>query len=367
MIISKLSTDLQQELLHADEIWIAVALLNVEGLNRIRESLNDKCIEHYIIGIDLPSHPDAISKLYRLRYNQGFEARIATQDAYFHPKLYLIRKNRTYVAFIGSANCTNGGLENNVELSLRISDRNTCVDIKHWFISQNSHASPITRAFLDKYKIDYVSRHRFKHKERMLAIKQKYELNNEVSVYFDNRKKLVSMLRICKRLAAHKAVVAEREDSVARLRELLDYPHFRPAKINVEEFFKVYALGHIIAIPKPTILNGIDKFSKQLKHLCDESIEIAERYNRVMRGDLEIRGVKKGLLSKILTVHNPDLYFVENSVTIASLKKYGINLPKGLTEGQRYKVLSSAMVGVCRDAGLENMAVLDYYLYSDVN
>ena len=141
----------------------------------------------------------------------------------------------------------------------------------------------------------------------------------------------------------------------------MDYPYFE--NIDVDTFFKIKDLGNIISIPKPTINREIERFSLLLKTLCDENIDIASRYDRAISGDLEIRGVKQGLISKILTIHDPQKYYVENRRTLRAFKYYGIKLPSGLTKGEKYKMTSKMLEEICKKINFKSLAVLDYYLY----
>ena len=363
MIITKLSVQLKKELKTADEIWIAVALLNSSGLKQIVENLNNKCKQNYIIGIDLPTEPNALSELYKSHLKSGFQVKIYSEKQYFHPKLYLIRKQQSFTAYIGSANCTNGGLHSNVELSIKIEDQETCNQILTWFNSVNQIAKPLTKQFIDKYKNDYLLRLRKKKEDEKLVEKQKDELNDEVEATFIERKEFLKVLKKYRASKNHIDVFQERKQSIKKLRKLLDYPNFNSDKIDVDGFFKIPALGNIIAIPKPTIKREIKKFSKLLQMICDDSIDISERYNRALSGDLEIRGVKKGLISKVLAIHNSEKYFVENNKTLNALKRYGIEFPRGLTKGDKYKITCRVLQEICKETNIENLAVLDYYLY----
>ena len=97
--------------------------------------------------------------------------------------------------------------------------------------------------------------------------------------------------------------------------------------------------------------------------MSNENIDIALRYDRALAGDLKVEGVSKAFISKVLAAHKPDLYFVKNGKTEKALRKYGIHLPCGLTDGEKYKITCKFLRQVCKDTDIKDLAVLDYYLY----
>ena len=106
-LITKLSDNLLSDIKNADEIWIAVALMSNDGLNFILDNLKPSCKQNYLVGIDLPTDPKALKKMLKLQLSTNINVRLHTNKEYFHPKLYLIKKETSYSAYIGSANCWN--------------------------------------------------------------------------------------------------------------------------------------------------------------------------------------------------------------------------------------------------------------------
>ncbi len=359
-IITKLSTPLIQELKTADEIWVAVALLNMQGLNLILHNRKPKAIQNYLVGVDLPTNPKALQKLFELQRRGEFEVRIFTGKEFFHPKLYLFKKGSTLKGFIGSANCTNGGLNSNIELSVSVEDQNDCLQIQEWFKKHNDLCKPLTKKFLAKYKADYTERLKRKKVDEQIVAEEKDELNEEIEAAFAWKKDLLKELKAFRNGKEYESVKNERKYSVKILRASLDYPKFN--KIKLDDFFSIWALGHIIALPKPTIQREINKFRKLLLMLCDEEMDVAIRYNLALKGALKIRGINEGLISKILTLHKPDLYFVKNSRSERALKKYGIELPRGMSKGDKYKITCVELRQICLDTDIQNLSVLDMFL-----
>jgi HKD family nuclease len=364
-VITKLSDKLKTKLNTADEIWVAAALLNSPGLTFIKDNLLKPCKQNFLIGLDLPSEPKALYKLYNEQLISDLKVKVYTYKEYYHPKLYLIREKNEYYAFVGSANCTIGGLHNNIELSIGIDDQKSCKIILEWFSFIFKKSNILTKPFIDKYALDYVVRKNKNKEDKKLASDEKKILIEEFEATLSEKAEFIKKLREYRKRSEYKKIKNERKEIVEELRESIDYPNF--TTIEIDRFFSLYELGHIIAIPKPTIKREIFKFTNLLKMLCDENIDIAVRIDRALGGDLKIRGVGIGLVSKILVIHRPDLYFVKNDKTETALKKYGIELPRGLSIGTKYKVTNRFLRKICIETKIENFAILDYYLYIEGN
>lgn len=360
-VITQLSTKIKSEFKKADEIWVAVALLNNSGLKIVLDTLKAGCKKNFLVGIDLPTDPKALKKLYELQLTSEFNVRIHTDKQYFHPKLYLSKAKSDFTGFIGSANCTNGGLNSNVELSIMIKENQTCEDLKKWFEKTFDLGKPLTSQFLSKYQADYDERLRRKKEDEKTAKKEKRELEKEVEATFIERREFIKVLKSYKRSNEYKSIVTDRKLSIKELRQSIDYPNFE--NIDVDWFFQIWALGHLISIPKPTIKREIKKFKKLLTMLCDDSIDLALRYNSALEGKLKIRGIGEGLVSKILIIHKPKEYYVKNDKTNLALQKFGIELPRGLSKGEKYKITTKVLKEISKETEIEDLAVLDYYLY----
>lgn len=364
-LIPKLSTDLGIKLKTADEIWIAVALLNAQGQKFITKDLKDGCKQNYLVGLDLPTEPKALYELNKLQYTEKVIAKVYVENKCFHPKLYLLREGNTYSAFIGSANCTNGGLLNNIELSIFTEDPKVCKDILKWFNEIFNVSLILTEQYIDNYAIGYeISRQKKKDEERNNK-KKKAAFIKDYNATIKDKSKFLKMLRDYRKAPQYKQDKNDRQRIVRDLRATIDYPTC--INIDVDAFFSIQELGHIVAIPKPTIKREINKFRKLLKMLFDENIDISQRVNRALEGDLEIRGVGIALISKLLVIHRPDLYYVRNEKTSTTLRRYRIEVPRNITEGTKYKILSEFLKQVCGQTKIDDLAILDYYLYLEGN
>jgi HKD family nuclease len=366
-LVKQLSEDLKVSLQTANEIWVAVALLNLDGLKFIQSNLPPKCKQHYLIGIDLPTDPKALKELFLQESKSEFiKVKIYSEAEYFHPKVYLIRCGKKFDSFVGSGNCTRGGLRSNVELTVHSKIYKVGTDIKSWYESLGENGKRITLDFLSDYTRKYQDRIKGKGRKEKSIAKDKEKLQEEVEATFEERKKLIKVLKLYRRLPMHKDVLKERSRSVRELKKSLDYPTFK--NVDIDYFFSIWALGHIIALPKPTIKREIRKFRKLLRMLCNEDIDIDKRYNMaLLNSDYKINGINEGLISKVLAVHNSKKYFVRNGKIAKALSKYGIETPRGISKGEKYLITTNALLKICEEAKVENLAVLDYYLYLEGN
>lgn len=360
-VITKLSDALLPKLSRADEIWVAVGLISFQGLAFILDNTSANCKKSFLVGIDLPTDPKALNRLNNLRLKSELDVRLYTGKEFFHPKFYLVRSGDTLSGFVGSANCTGGGLNKNIELSFLINDRDECKHLKSWFDQTFKQAKPLNNSFLRQYQADYSARKRRKSEEQKTVKLEKKALNIKTEAMMHQRDSFIRALKGHRNDRSYEGVEHERWEAIADLRSTLDYPSFK--KIDVDGFFSIWSLGQIIPIPKPTIKRQKTRFAKLLNVLCNEQIDIVKRYDQALSSELRIRGVNEGLISKILTLHDPAKYCVINSKSKAALNKYGIELPRGLSSGEKYKITCDFLVEICRETNIENLAILDYYLY----
>lgn len=363
-VVTRLADNLLPALQSANEIWVAVALINRAGLGFILGNVPTNCKMNFLVGVDLPSHPRALRDLYNLQNTSNMRVRVRLfpeEQEFYHPKLYIIERNDSFVGFVGSANCTNGGLNKNIELTIQIDDQKICNGLKSWFDSVFDRSVDLRDSSLQKYEADYAERQRRESEERKVARKDKKQFKDEAIASLKEKDKFIRILREYRQRPDYAKIKKKREIAVDRLRKSLDYRNFN--HIDVDQFFSIQDLGHIISLPKPTIKREINRFSEMLRVLCDEKIGLVQRYNRAIEGDLKIRGVNEGLVSKVLAVHNPKEYYVKNEKSDKALKKYGIELPRGLSKGERYEITCKLLKGVYTETGFDDFAVFDHYLY----
>lgn len=362
-ISHKLSSDLKSELKNADEIWVAVGLLNLTGLDFILQALSTTCKLNFVVGIDLPTDPKALSKLLSLKGKRIINAKILTEN-FFHPKVYIIKSDRQLTAFVGSANCTNGGLTDNIEMSIGTKDSIICKKLIDWFEKTLLPASqPLTFDFIADYKPKYDNRlkRRKKEKEEIDDLKEKEQIKLQANIRL--RSKFISQLKRFRKTNEYLEHRKHRQNIVRELKMCLDYPNFK--NLDLKTFFSIKDLGTIVAIKvKSRILANPKKFAELMKYICDDSIPIKTRIDEGLEGNMSIENVGKGFISKVLVAHNPKKYYLHNDAFIKRLQKpFGLELPRGLSFGEKYELTAEILKEIMTETNFDDFATLDRYIW----
>lgn len=170
----------------SDEITMAVAFVKMSGIRMIRDNLNTAVKEGkritLITGIDYgQTEPEALEFLLELFSGSNCRLLLAdSETATFHPKIYLFKTESQAKAFIGSANLTGGGLNNNCECSLYLELPLESIEMNYLstFIDGLADSSmAVTQEIIDKYR-------EFYKKQRPARIKIKASPKSEA---LDNR------------------------------------------------------------------------------------------------------------------------------------------------------------------------------------
>jgi hypothetical protein len=362
-ISHKLSSDLKSQLKNADELWVAVALLNLKGLDLILQALPKPCKLNFVIGIDLPTDPKALSKLLSLKGKRTITAKILTED-FFHPKVYIIKSGKQLTAFVGSANCTNGGLADNIEMSIGTTDNNICRQLIEWFDKTLIPVSlPLNYEFIRDYKPKYENRlkRRKKDQDEIETFKEKEQLKVQANLKLRN--KIIKQLKLLRNSKEYSSNKIGRQHIVRKLRQCLDYPNFK--NLDLKTFFSTKELGTIVAIKvKRSIQENPKKFEELMKFICDDSIPIKTRIDEALEGKLSIENIGKGFISKVLVAHNPKKYYLHNDAFVERLQRpFGLEFSKGLSFGEKYDLTIEILKKILTESGFEDFATLDRYLW----
>ena len=156
--VLKLHNELTLLLKHADECCIAVALLSNNGLDFLEEHLPETCKTRLLVGIDLPTPASVFERLLSAETTRLQSKVYNHPEQFFHPKVYLIRQADDWTAFVGSGNFTQGGLSNNIEMSLCVDDSSTCNDLLQWFETYYKLGTPLTSDWVTAYGKLYENR-----------------------------------------------------------------------------------------------------------------------------------------------------------------------------------------------------------------
>ena len=360
LIINTLEDEFMHCIKNAKSISIAAALINTYGVNLL--SIASKtCLVRLVAGVNLPTPIDVLQAL-RKKYNKN--ARVWMNKDFFHPKVYLfVLKNGTKIGFIGSGNFTSGGMKENIEMSYKITDVSEYDELQKWFDDIFDKSSDITDTFLNNYR-QYVNKWAGKRKEQN---KDFSSIQDEMTAISYNKMAVIRKLKKYRDMQDYKNIVSGRANSVIEIRKSIDYDNdFR--NFDLERFLSYWELGHIIPIYRNQIEKAVEEGSmrKLCKMLCDESIDIEERY-RLAFTDCKIYGCGDNFITKILCVHNPKEYMLLNNVSKDYLKYTKVSFDRGTKPWSKYKQLCSTFKELCSKTDIEDFAVLDDLLYSAMN
>ncbi len=148
----------------ASEFSLGMALISSSGLKEIADSLISILKSggqgRVLVGIDLPTDPDAIQILcdWRDEFHGQLELRVfeSTGVSIFHPKLSLFKSSKgQWSAIVGSANLTHGGLDENYEASLFVDDRTAVTPLLEFFDEnfKGGHSRKIDADWLQRYRV----------------------------------------------------------------------------------------------------------------------------------------------------------------------------------------------------------------------
>jgi HKD family nuclease len=147
----KLISEFKLKLQTCDEFWTAVAMISDFGLDFIQENINSGAKQTYLIGVGLPTSPTALTKLQSLE-SEFCQSKIHYDpDKFFHPKVYILKSGDKMTAYVGSGNCTRGGLETNLEVSVKIEDQQLCENLLKWLNTLFKFGKNINDEFLQTY------------------------------------------------------------------------------------------------------------------------------------------------------------------------------------------------------------------------
>jgi HKD family nuclease len=361
-ISSNLYSVLSRHLRKADEVWIAVALVNKQGIMTILEATRKDCSVNIIVGIDLPTDPLALREILTRSLKRNIKAYVFT-SGFYHPKVYAIRYSDKYITAIGSANLTGGGLEKNLEMTAYDASSKTFNDIIKWYNKDLlPGAIPLSDEFIKKYTKLYDARikQQKRPKKEIEQIKRTAEESYNVSL--TNRKAFVSALKSQRKNKDYQQWVKNRNKVVTNLRKHIDYPEFN--NIDLESFLAVKELGTIIPIKLKGQINANPKrFQRTLKHLCDESLPIEKRIDDCLNGKDKIPEVSISLLSKVLVLHKPKIYYLHNGAVTDALEPFGLYFPRGLSFGNKYKLMNELLLNIRTQTEIDDFATLDVCIW----
>jgi HKD family nuclease len=153
----------QAQLQTAKQFRIAMALVKKNGIDLLRDAM-DSAFDcgakgQFLVGVDLPTEPDAIEILCNLRdqYSPRFQLAYfrpaKRQD--FHAKVGLFQSTAgKWSAIVGSSNLTQGGLCDNYEANVLVDDSRVAKQLLGYFeeLFQGGGAKEVTKEWIERYR-----------------------------------------------------------------------------------------------------------------------------------------------------------------------------------------------------------------------
>lgn len=178
----QLVSHVQKELAASHQFQVATAMVSIAGVNRLRRSI-ERCFDKggtgkILIGIDLPSDPNAIETLLKIatEYSDQLELRYfrPLKNRIFHPKLFLFkRKSGKACVIIGSSNLTEGGLIENYEANLWVQSGSIVSQLAEYFDEhfEGAYSSRVTAEWVADYRKEWLRRKKLF--DRLRSLRQK--------------------------------------------------------------------------------------------------------------------------------------------------------------------------------------------------
>jgi HKD family nuclease len=156
MIIKKLAVPFINEklLMQAEHCYIATAAISSPGFDFVRTRLSPKCKMDILTGLDEPTSPEALKKIWR-HYLDKVSVHIYTKNS-FHANVYILDlPYRKSVAFVGSGQFSLEGLKDHEEIFIKIIDPKEIENLKSWFTGYYEYAEPLSEEIIQEYELIY--------------------------------------------------------------------------------------------------------------------------------------------------------------------------------------------------------------------
>lgn len=351
-IITNLDSVLREYVYKAKEINIAVAMASDYALDVLSEAKNGTKVK-LAIGVNLPTSIDVLKAL---RNSYDDNARIFYKE-FYHPKVYLFTLNDgSYHCYVGSANFTKGGLNNNIELSYEIANSDECLAIKDWFDDIFNQSTPITNSFLRNYK-SYVTKWQKRQKERQQELGDITDYQAKLEA---NTDELLNRLRAIRQDDNLYKDICKRQSKIIReLKIVLDYDNDF-INIDLDGFYSIMELGHIDRRYKNLLQKAISdgKLRKVFHDLCNDNKTEEQRFKYGML-DNKIKGCGKNIITKVMVIHDPKNCLLWNQPITDFMNDCDICFERGTEIYKQYSELCKYFKKICTELDIRDFAVLD--------
>jgi HKD family nuclease len=365
------SFDLYRELASATEIRLATAFAHWSGWNLVRDSIKQsKGSAKLLTGLAFcQSEPRVLQDWCRMSRENRIRSRLfADKKITFHPKVLIVKNPTLTFAVIGSGNLSAGGLKNNIECNYFTTDTKSLLEVTSWFdgIFESDTATKVLNdADIRRYRPRYEKAKKAKNSVRALQLEAELDISNH---HLASLRKWKHAVARAKRFFSSNNNTAFRRESAAvgsKVKSALDYPNFNFDREGFEKFYKILELGHLIEFNKPSVWKQRAKLRRTLRLLVDNSISIEHRLSQILDegAPLNVSGVGLNFISKILAVHAPRDFTVQNAPVNAVLEHFEYNIPRGHSPSQKYLAFCELMRRFLAESGARNTLELDVFFF----
>ena len=151
--------NLHTALRSAKVIRLATAFAHRSGWNSLKPGIEASSGQVFLLtGLEYnQTEPALLKDWMHLKLLRGDKVNVslASNKPFFHPKVLIIRTDKARFAIVGSGNLSKGGLHNNCECGVFVSNRLTVDALCAWFDAQFAAGSPLNEQMIKAYEPDY--------------------------------------------------------------------------------------------------------------------------------------------------------------------------------------------------------------------
>jgi HKD family nuclease len=361
------------------------ALLEEQVKKRLKGGLQAT----FVVGIDFfQSDPDLLDELFRLqqRYSDRMKLFMGSYPGTytFHPKVYVLEGGESTTIVVGSANLTGGGLGDNHEMSLAITEpgKSLAHKVDKWIadLQQDGDIVQATRVKIDKYR----KQHAIARVQANLAARRTRRALTDSAAGLNKLGTLQDILREMKSDSSpegFEAQVRERKDNRLQagrvLRQIAEDGSLTERRFSDYYEQLVSGLWHSGGLHrgKTKIAPYYEHFQRALRGMESfRSMNASEAFRTLHTALAGVERTGTNVITEILHTLDNDHFAVMNQNSVAGLRLAGVSdFPE---KPNRFNVTPETYASFCRSAkevrdglGLTDFtqldAVFNYAYWSD--
>lgn len=366
--------DLSRRLSESSHIRLATAFARNSGWNMISDSIAACPGDvHVLAGLHFfQTEPKLLHTWLKKSYQSDkFCCRVVTKTVgsrwTFHPKVLVVSgRSGGNFAVVGSGNLSAGGFRDNVECSLFTADQTLVSELSAWFDGvSEAFAVKLEEPVIRQYEPLY---NKYQSRLRKLTQQESADIgkiDSEIQAKLRHWTKAVADAKAFFKGAEFVEQWKECQSAIRRIRTSLNYPKFEFDYDGFKDFLQIKQFGNLAPIQMhkqklkpPKILNRI---GNAFRILTDEDRPELSRLEMVFSGPGKVKYIGSNVFTKVLTAHDGKKWPVYNSKVEGVLRKYGYEIPRGLSEAQKYLAYVRLMRTFAKETGAGDVSVIDRF------